>query len=184
VNEVNVAMDAISIIVNPTNALNEISLAQLKSIYIGQVKNWKELGGEDRKITLLSRETSSGTYVFFLEHVLQKQDPSPSAMMMPATSAIIESAASDKGAVGYVGLGYAVHAKERVKILRVKRDESSPGVEPSEENAVSGTYPIARYLHCYTNGKPAGAIKAFLDFCLSPKGQAVVREQGFVPLPK
>lgn len=180
--ETNVALDGIAIVVNPANPMTEITSEQLMSIYTGKVSNWKEINGQDAKILILSRETSSGTYVFFQEHVLQRQDYSPSVRLMPATSAIIEAVASDKSAIGYVGLGYAVAAKDRVKLLPVKADAAAGAIAPTEESVRSGKYWISRPLHCYTNGKPKGQVKAFLDFCLSPAGQAIVREQGYVPL--
>lgn len=180
--ETNVALDGIAIAVNPSNPLTEISQEQLKRIYTGEVKNWKEINGVDGDIVLLSRETSSGTYVFFQEHVLEKQDYTPRAKLMPATSAIIESVANDKTAIGYVGLGYAAKAKDRVKVLKVKAKPDSAAIEATEATVRSGEYPIARPLHCYTNGKPKGAAKALLEFTLSPEGQAIVAEQGYVPL--
>ncbi len=180
--ETNVALDGIAIVVNPANPMTEVTPEQLMKIYTGATTNWKDVNGQDAKILTLSRETSSGTYVFFQEHVLQKQDYASSVRLMPATSAIIEAVASDKAAIGYVGLGYAVMAKDRVKLLPVKADAAAPAVAPSEETVRSGKYWIARPLHCYTNGKPKGGAKAFLDFCLSPAGQAIVREQGYVPL--
>ena len=180
VTETNVALDGIAIVVNPGNPMKDISLEQLKQIYTGAVSNWKEINGQDAKIIVLCRETSSGTYVFFQEHVLQKQDYTASARLMPATAAIIESVANDAGAIGYVGLGYAVNAKSRVKVLPVKKDAAA--VEATEDTVRAGKYPIARPLHCYTNGKPKGLAGQFLDFCLSDDGQKIVREQGFVPL--
>jgi phosphate transport system substrate-binding protein len=180
--EINVALDGISIVVNPANPLNEITLGQLMQVYTGQITNWKNLGGADEKILVFSRETSSGTYVFFQEHVLQKRDYTPSARLMPATSAIIEAVASDSASIGYVGLGYAERAKNRVKVLLVKKDANAPAIAPSEKTVQSGEYSISRPLHCYINGEPKGDTKAFLDFCLSPEGQAIVREQAFVPL--
>ncbi len=180
--ETNVALDGIAIIVNQDNPLTEITLDQLKQIYTGEVNNWQSINGVDLKIMPISRETSSGTYVFFQEHVLKMKDYTPSALLMPATSAIVEAVANDKPAIGYVGLGYAAQAKDRVKVLPVKADEGSPAIEANIETVQAGQYPIARPLHCYTNGAPAGAIKAFMDFCLSPDGQKMVQDQGFVPL--
>ena len=154
--ETNVALDGIAIVVSKSNPLTEISLEQLKQIYTGQTSEWEALGGPKGKIIVLSRETSSGTYVFFQEHVLEKKDYASGVRMMPATSAIVEAVASDKAAIGYVGLGYAAGAKDRVKVLKVKKDEKSPAVEATEDTVRSGQYPIARPLHCYTNGKPSG----------------------------
>ena len=180
--ETNVALDGIAVVVNPANPLAEISGDQLLHIYTGKVTNWKDINGQNEKIVVLSRETSSGTYVFFQEHVLQKQDYTPSARLMPATSAIIEAVANDKASIGYVGLGYAEKAKDRVKLLAVKATADAPAIVPSEEKVRSKEYWISRPLHCYTNGEPKGDVKAFLEFCLSPAGQAIVREQGYVPL--
>lgn len=180
--ETNVALDGIAIVVNPANPLKEITLAQLKDIYTGAKTNWKDFGGSDEQIMVYSRETSSGTYVFFQEHVLQLEDYATDARLMPATGAIIEAVSSDKGAIGYVGLGYAAKAADRVKLLPVKKDANAPAIEPTEETVRSGTYSISRPLHCYTNGKPKGDVKAFLDFCMGDAGQAIVREQGYVPL--
>lgn len=180
--ETNVALDGVAIIVNPDNPINEVSMDQLREIYTGEVTNWQALNGQDQKIIVLSRENSSGTYVLFQEHVLKKQDYTPSARHMPTTGAIVESVATDKGAIGYVGLGYAAHARDRVKVLPVKAGDQSPAVEATEETVRSGKYPIARPLHCYTNGKPKGLADQYLKFCLGPEGQSIVREQGFVPL--
>jgi phosphate transport system substrate-binding protein len=180
--ETNVAMDGIAIIVNPANPLTEITMNQLKQIYTGEVTNWKDINGQDVETLVYSRETSSGTYVFFQEHVLKLEDYTASARLMPATSAIVEAVASDKSAIGYVGLGYAAASKDRVKVLPVKADASSPAVEATDESVHSGKYSIARFLHCYTNGKPKGDAKAFLDFCISPAGQEIVRAQGYVTL--
>ena len=180
--ESKLALDGIAIVVNKDNPLNEITIEQLRKIYTGEVTNWKDVGGNGSKIVALSRETSSGTYVFFQEHVLLKKDYASSVRLMPATSAIVESAANEKDAIGYVGLGYAESAKDRVKILKVKADANAPAIEPSEETVRSKAYPISRPLFCYTNGKPTGAIAEFIAFCLSPDGQAIVREEGYVPL--
>lgn len=180
--EHDVALDAIAIVVHPTNPITEISLEELRHIYTGEVTHWRDLNGRDEKILVLCRETSSGTYVFFQEHVLEKQDYTPRARMMPATSAIIEVVANDTPAIGYVGLGYAVQAEGRVKVLPVKADANTPAVTPTENTVRSGQYPIARPLHCYTNGKPKGAVGDFMNFILSQEGQAIAKEQGFIPL--
>lgn len=177
-----VARDGIVIAVNPANPLDEITMDQLKKMYIGTYTNWKEVGGPDEPIILLSRESSSGTYVFFQEHVLAKKDYARTVRLMPATSAIIQEIGSGKGAIGYVGLGYAAEAKGKIKVLNVKKDAESPAVEPTIETVVSGTYPISRPLNFYTRGEPAGAVKAFVDFAMSAAGQKVVQEMGYVPV--
>ncbi|MBI5091426.1 MAG: phosphate ABC transporter substrate-binding protein [Candidatus Hydrogenedentes bacterium] len=180
--ETNVALDGIAIVVNKDNPLTEISLEQLKQIFTGEATEWDQFGGPKGKIIVLTRETSSGTYVFFQELVLGKKDYATSVRMMPTTSAIIEAVATDKTAIGYVGLGYAAGAKDRVKVLKVRKDANTPAIEATEETVRSSQYPIARPLHCYTNGKPNGAAGKFIEFCLSPEGQTIVREEGFVPL--
>jgi phosphate transport system substrate-binding protein len=177
-----VALDGIAVVVHPANAVGELTLEQLKKIYIGTYTNWKEVGGADEAIVLLSRESSSGTYVFFQEHVLEKKDYARSARLMPATSAIIQETAGSKGAIGYVGLGYAAEAGERIKTLKIKAKDGGPAVEPSVETVLSGKYPISRPLNFYTRGEPKGAVKAFIDFCLGPRGQEIVKQVGFVPV--
>ncbi|MCC6697589.1 MAG: phosphate ABC transporter substrate-binding protein [Candidatus Hydrogenedentes bacterium] len=175
-----VARDAITIVVNPANPVSELSVEQLKKIYTGAYTTWDQLGGPAEPIVVLSRESSSGTYMFFLEHVLNKEDYSSSAMLLPATSAIIQSVSDSPWAIGYVGLGYAEEAAQKVKILPVKKDAQSPAVMPTEATVASGEYSIARPLLLVTAGEPAGDIKAFIDSCLSPEGQKLVAATGYV----
>jgi phosphate transport system substrate-binding protein len=174
-----VAQDALSIIVNPTNSVEELTLAQLKDIYQGKIKNWKEVGGPDANIVLNSRETSSGSYTFFLEHVLKKEAFADNAMYQPATSQIVENVSQDKGGIGYVGLGYV---NEKVKAVKVKKDDASPGVHGSPETVLDGTYPLARPLFQYLAGEPQGAAKTWLDWVKGKEGQAIVEKLGFVPV--
>lgn len=177
-----VARDGIAVIVNPANPISELTQEQIAKIYTGAYTNWNQLGGPDQKIFVLSRESSSGTFVFFQEHVLKMKDYTVEARLMPATSAIVQSVSADKWAIGYVGLGYAVESKGKVKMLAVKADASSPAVVPSEATVISGIYSIARPLYLYTKGAPAGTVKAFVDFCLSPEGQKIAVETGYVPV--
>lgn len=182
--EIVVARDAIVVVVHKDNPLEELTLDQLKKIFTGEVKNWKEVGGADAPITILSRETSSGTYVFFMENVLQKEPYASSALLMPATSAMISEATTNKTAIGYVGLGYAVNATDRVKTLKVKKDADSEAVEASEENVNNGSYTIARPLYFYAKSRPRGEMKDFVDYCLSEEGQEIVQKEGYVPAKK
>jgi len=175
-----VARDGIAVVVNPANPISELTLEQIKKIYIGAYENWKQVGGPDKNTVITSRDSSSGTYVFFQEHVLDKQDYSEKAMLMPATSSIIQTVSSNKWAIGYVGLGYALKAKGKVKMVKIKTDAGKPSVAPSKDTVRSGEYPISRGLFLYTNGKPAGTIKKFMDFCLSTDGQKIVEEAGYV----
>ena len=178
--EIRVALDGIAVVVNPGNPVSVLTMEQVKKIFSGAVTNWKQVGGADASIIVLSRESSSGTYVFFKEHVLGKEDYTKSARLLPATSAIIQSVSSDATAVGYVGLGYAIEAGSRVKMLRIKADEASPAVTPSEATVKSGEYAIARPLFLYTRGEPTGAVKSFVEFALSAEGQGIVVKTGYV----
>lgn len=175
-----VARDGIAVVVNPSNPATELTLAQISQIFTGEVTNWQELGFQDQEIVVLSRESSSGTYVFFQEHVLQKQDYTPRARLMPATSAIIQTVAEDAGAIGYVGLGYASEAGARVKTLNVKETADSPAVAPSEATVKSGDYSIARPLHLYSRGEPSDLVNKFIEFCLGEMGQEIVKQTGYV----
>ncbi|MFH1538851.1 MAG: PstS family phosphate ABC transporter substrate-binding protein [bacterium] len=175
-----VARDGIAVVVNPGNPVGELSMEQLKKIYTGAYTKWSEVGGPDENILVLSRESSSGTYVFFQEHVLEKEDYTQSARLMPATSSIIQSVTSDKWAIGYVGLGYAIEAGNKVKMVGVKTGAGAPAVSPSEETVTDGSYPVARPLHLYTVGEPKGVLKDFVDFTMSEKGQEIVVETGYV----
>ncbi len=176
-----VARDGIAVVVNPKNPVNALSFDQIAAIYTGEYTNWAQVGGPDKKIVVLSRESSSGTYVFFQEHVLKKQDYTPSARLMPATAAIIQSVTDDQWTIGYVGLGYVAHTKGKVKSLKVNAADSLKAIAPSDVTVASGAYPIARPLQLYTNGQPSGAVKIFIEFANSEKGQEIVRSTGFVP---
>lgn len=178
--EIIVARDGIAVVVNLANPVTELSIEQIGKIFTGATPTWDKVGGHPEGIEVLSRESSSGTYVFFQEKVLNKKDYSQKAKLMPATSAIIQSVTSNKNAIGYVGLGYAKAAKGKIKVLSVKADNSSPAVTPSETTVKSGEYEVSRPLQLYTNGEPSGVVKKFIDFCLSDAGQKIVKETGYV----
>ena len=177
-----VARDGIAVILNSDNPVNELTIEQIGKIYTGVYTNWNQVGGPDAGIIVNSRESSSGTYVFFQEHVLNKKDYAASANLMPSTAAIVQSVSQDKQAIGYVGLGYVQGAGNAIKVLGVKTDTNSPAVLASEAAIVSGAYPISRDLYIYTNGVPQGLTKNFLDFTLTPEGQRIVSETGYVPV--
>jgi phosphate transport system substrate-binding protein len=177
-----VARDGISVIVNPANPLKELTQAQIADIYTGVITNWKDVGGSDHPITLVGRDNSSGTYEFFLEHVLEKEDYAKTCRHLQSNSAIVEEVSSNPYAIGYVGLGYLVGAGDKVVGLAVASSEGSPYVKPSEETVKNGTYGIARPLYFYTSGEPQGLVKAFLGFVESEEGQRIVRDEGFVPV--
>ena len=180
--EIIVASDGIAVVVNPENPISELTIEQLGKIFTGEYTRWSEMGGSDKQIVVLSRESSSGTYSFFQEMVLKKQDYTTKAKLLPATSAIIQSASSDKLAIGYVGLGYALAAKDKVKIISVKIDDKSSSVMPSGQTVKSGQYPISRPLYLYLNSEKEEKVKKFIDFCLSDEGQLIVTETGYVAI--
>jgi len=177
--EYKVALDGLSVYVNAENPTKELSLDQLELIFTGKLKNWKAVGGPDAPITVYSRENSSGTYEFFKEHVLKGKDFTAGAQTMPGTAAVLQAVAKDKTGIGYGGAAYGAGAKH----LLVKKDDSSPGIEPTETNVVNSTYPIWRYLFIYVN--PAldkGEVAAYLNWIRSDEGQKVVKDIGYFPL--
>lgn len=179
--EYKVALDGLSIYVNPDNPMKEITIDQARLIFTGKVTNWKEVGGPDAPITVYSRENSSGTYEFFKEHILQGADFAASAQTMPGTAAIVQAVVKDKNGIGYGGAAYGGNSK----LLSVKKDDSSPAIEPTEENVENGTYPIWRYLYVYVNPNlDKGEISAYLNWIRSDDGQKYVKDIGYYPLPK
>jgi len=186
--EIPVATDALSVVVNPSNSVSELTIVQLSAIYTGKITNWKEVGGNDAEILVLSRDTNSGTHVFFKEHVVQMaglptEDTSleygANVLLLPSTKEGVDEVATNANAIFYPGLGYVT---DEVKPLAIKKTADSAGVLPSVQTALDGTYPIARPLLFYTDGVPTGVIKAFVDYCLSSEGQGKVTEVGYVPL--
>lgn len=174
-----IAFDALSIIVHPSNKINQLTREQLEGIFTGKITNWKEVGGDDLKIVAYSRESSSGTYEFFKEHVLKNKNYGSSLLMMPATGAIVQSVSQTKGAIGYVGLAYV---EKTTKSLKVSYDKGKTFVEASLENAKSKLYPVVRPLFYYFLQTDEKKVKAFIDFVLSAEGQKIVEEIGYVPL--
>lgn len=180
-----VAADAIAVVVHPENPVDHLTIAQLSAIFSGKVTNWKEVGGEDRPIVTLSRETNSGTHVFFLEQVVRQGRTddktlfSPETLLMPSSEGISSEIRRNPNAIGYDGLGYVTPDQ---KVIAVARDENGPYVLPSIETVHNGTYPIARDLYMYTAGEPTGIIKEYLDWIRTPEAQAIVAELGFVPI--
>jgi|ERR1051326_1719114 phosphate transport system substrate-binding protein len=178
--EYKVALDGLSVYVNSDNPISEMSIEQLEKIFTGKAANWKDVGGNDAPITVYSRENSSGTYEFFKEHILRGQDFVSSAQTMPGTAALLQSVSRDKGGIGYGGAAYGHGAKA----LKIKKTPDSPAVEPTDENVISGKYPIWRYLYNYLNpDKDKGDIAAYLTWIRSPEGQKIVKDVGYYPLP-
>ncbi len=177
--EIPVALDGIALVVHPENPLSELTMDQLRQIFNGTLRNWRQVGGPDQEIQVLSRESNSGTYMFFAEHVLERDDFGREVRLMPSNAAIVQSASQDRWSIGYVGLGYAEGAP--VKTLAVKTDAAAAGIAPSVASIQDGRYPLARPLFLYSNGQPTGLAKAFVDFALAADGQAIVQETGYVP---
>ena len=171
------AKDGLSVFLNKTNTVSELSIQQLGDIFSGKITNWKEVGGVDAKIQLYGRESSSGTFEFFKDFVV-KTDFSPACQTLPGTAAIVNAVKKDKYAIGYGGSAFA----EGVKDCKVKKDAKSKGVLPSVTTVQNNTYPIRRYLYMYLKSKPTGEAKGFIDWILSPAGQAIIAEVGYYPL--
>jgi phosphate transport system substrate-binding protein len=172
-----VAKDGVAIYVNEANGVAELTVEQIKKIYMGDVTNWKEVGGADAPIILYSRENSSGTYVFVKEHVLKNGDFASSAQTLPGTAAVVNAVSKDKNGIGYGGAAYAKGIKE----VRVTGADGK-GYTPNKENVQSGKYALSRPLFNYTRGAPTGEAKDFIDYCLSPAGQALATEVGYYPV--
>jgi phosphate transport system substrate-binding protein len=175
--EVPCAKDGITIFLHESNPVKSLSVRQLSGIFSGKIKNWKEVGGPDATIKLYGRENSSGTYVFFKDHVL-KTDYAAGTQTLPGTAAVVNAVKKDKYGIGYGGAAYA----KGVKHCPVNKDDNSPAVEPTAENIKKGTYPITRYLYLYLTNRPTGEIKKFIDWVLGPEGQALVTELGYFPV--
>ncbi len=185
--EMVVARDAIAVIIHPDNPINELTIQQISAIYTGEITNWSQLGGEDRPIVRLSRETNSGTHVYFLENVLRMGDKnsdllfSTNTLLLPSSEGIIKEVSQNPNAIGYDGLGYVT---DEVKVIGVATEMGEEYVFPSVETVNVGTYPIARELYMYTNGQPEGVLAEYMDWIYSDEAQAIVAELGFVPVSK
>ncbi len=186
--EFTVAIDALAIVVHPHNPVSQLTMAQLADIYTGRITNWREVGGNDAPIVLLSRESNSGTHVYFLEEVVRLGDGdntdifAPQTLLMPSSVGITSEVRRNPNAIGYDGFGYVDAAHE--KLIAVARDGDSPYVLPSVAAGADGSYPISRGLYMYTAGEPQDAIRDYLEWILSDEGQTIVANLGFVPLPK
>jgi phosphate transport system substrate-binding protein len=177
--ETTIAYDGISVVVNPENPVSELTFDQLRGIYNGTISNWKDVGGEDLKIVVISRDSSSGTYEYFKEEVLQGDEYRADALTQPATGGIVGEVSQNPNAIGYIGVAYL---DETVKALNL--DAGNGSEAPSSENILSGAYPLSRSLYFYTNGEPSGLTKEFIDFVLSETGQSLVTEVGYFPVEK
>lgn len=181
-----VAVDALAVIVHRTNPVGELTIAQLADIFTGRVRNWREVGGADAPIVPVSRESNSGTHVYFLEQVIRRGDSdshdifTPGALLMPSSVGITSEVRRNPNAIGYDGLGYVSADEER--IVAIAATAAGPFVMPSTASAADGSYPLARPLFMDTRDDPSAAVTAYLDWILGPDGQAIVRDLGFVPV--
>ena len=188
--EIKVAIDSLAVVVNKDNPIQTLTLKQIMGIFIGKINNWNEVGGNNMPIVRYSRESSSGTYQFFKEHILKNADFAPDCQTMPGTSAITNAISKDPAAIGYGGVGFFVGQAD-LKILTIKANDKSEAISPLKadgtvdyEAAWSKRYPIWRYLYMYAAIRPKGEIKDYLDWIRSDEGQKIVEKEGFVPLPK
>lgn len=185
--EFTVAIDALAVVVHPANPVSRLTIDQLADIFTGRVANWQQVGGNDAPIIIVSRETNSGTHVYFLEEVIRKGDDenkdifAPQTLLMPSSVGITSEIGRNPNAIGYDGLGYV---SEHEKLIAVAKDSDSPYVLPSVASGADGSYPIARGLYMYTAGEPEGVKAEYLNWVRGPAGQAIVAELGFVPLPQ
>lgn len=172
--------DGIAIAVHPSNPVKELTMGDIKAIFTGEKTNWSDFGGKDAEITLYSRESNSGTYVFFREFVLEDEDYASFANLMPSTQAIVEGVIQDENGIGYIGLAYL--DDDGIQGVSVAVEEGAEAFFPDMENIVAGDYPVARPLFLYTDGEPEGVVELFMDFVMGAQGQQIVEDIGFVPV--
>jgi phosphate transport system substrate-binding protein len=183
-----VAIDALAVIVNKDNPVEQLTIDQLSDIFTGRITNWADVGGNDEAIVVVSRETNSGTHVYFLEEVVRKGDGdntdifAPQTLLMPSSVGITSEVQRNPRAIGYDGLGYV--DPEHEKLIAVAKDAAGPFVQPSVASGADGSYPISRNLYMYTAGEPDPVITSYLDWIRGPEGQQIVADLGFVPLPQ
>jgi len=177
-----VARDGIAVIVHPDNPISQLTMGQIADIFTGKVSNWNELGGEDAEIVTLTRDSSSGTYAFFQEHVLDKEDYRKDARKMTSNSSIVAECKQNPNSIGYVGLAYAVEAAGSVKPLEVAAEDGKSYVAPSFETVASGEYVISRTLQLYVLNDAPGYIQDFVSYVYSREGQDIVSETGYIPV--
>jgi phosphate transport system substrate-binding protein len=176
--EIKCAVDALSVYVHEKNPVRELSLDQIRDVYLGIITNWKQLGGADKKIVLYSRENNSGTYVYFKDEVLGGKDFAPNTQHLPGTSAVVNAVSKDPWGIGYGGAAYGKGIRE----VKVKKEPASAAFAPTLPNVRAGDYPISRFLYMYTRTRPTGPMKEFIDWVLGDDGQKVVNEVGYFPL--
>jgi phosphate transport system substrate-binding protein len=174
-----IAYDGITVIVNPANSVSKLTFDQLRGIYNGSISNWKDVGGEDKQVVVIARDSSSGTYKDFQKDVLLGDEYRNDAIIQPATGGIVTEVSQNQNAIGYIGFAYLNNETKALSL-----DKGKGPVSPTTESILSGEYPLSRSLYFYTNGEPSGLIKEFIDFVLSEKGQSIVSDVGYIPLKK
>ncbi len=167
------ALDGVATVVNPKNSVSDLTAQQIIDIFAGKITNWKEIGGKDATIHLFSRDEASGTREVFWEKLLKKGTVAASANIVPSNGAMKVAVAQDPDAIGYVSIG---HVDDSVKALQLG------GIPASQENAMSGQYPVVRKLYMNTKGDPDKLVKAFIDYILSADGAAIIKRHGYIPL--
>lgn len=183
-----VAIDALAVIVNPDNPVSKLTIDQLADIFTGRISNWQDVGGNDAPIVIVSRETNSGTHVYFLEEVVRKGEKdnkdifAPQTLLMPSSVGITSEVRRNPNAIGYDGLGYVDSAHE--KLVAVAKNSDSPYVQPTVASGADGSYPLARGLYMYTPKPPSGPVADYMAWIQGPEGQKIVSDLGFVPLAK
>ncbi len=178
-NIITIANDGIAIIVNTNVDVDDLTMEQLKAIYNGSITNWNELGGANQEITVVGRDSASGTRAFFYENVMLSTNFTASMEEANSNGAVKTKVVETPGAIGYVGLGFI---DSTVKALNIRESPSAEAVAPTVENVQSGDYSISRAIYLLTIGEPTGAAKLFIDFVLSAEGQEIVADLGFVPI--
>ncbi|MDR1418442.1 MAG: phosphate ABC transporter substrate-binding protein [Endomicrobium sp.] len=182
-----VGLDGLVVIVNKNNPVNKLTLAELKDIFMAKITNWKEVGGHDKKIVILSRESNSGTHMFFKERVIRNNDINSDdefsihSLMMSSSQAIYDEVLQNPNALGYVGMGFV---NNKIKTLSISTNEKNKFIAPTIERVIDGSYPISRPLYLYTDGNPSGIVEVFIDYTLSDEGQKIVVDTDFVPIKK
>jgi phosphate transport system substrate-binding protein len=174
-----IAYDGITVVVNPANPVSNLTFAQIRGIYNGSISNWKEVGGENKKIVVIARDSTSGTYADFKKDVLLGDEYRPDVLTQSGTGPIVIEVSQNPDAIGYIGFAYLDQSTKALSL-----DKGNGSVAPTSESILNGAYPLSRALLFYTNGEPSGLTKEFVDFVLSEKGQTVVSKVGYVPLKK
>jgi phosphate transport system substrate-binding protein len=176
--ETPVALDSLAVFVNEANPVKELSVAKVKAIYQGKISNWKELGGSDAQIVMYGRENSSGTYDYFREHVLDKEDFSPRVQTLQGTAAVVNAVGKDLHSIGYGGIAYEASTRP----LALKKDDASPAVAPSEASVADGSYVLSRYLYYYYPEDAAERVTEYVQWSLGPEAQKLIADVGYFPL--